>query len=191
MSILFASVLIIGALLGAVALIIGIPAVIALMAYDGLEARKAAPSVVKEKALAEERISLERGIARAFVVAGGVFWAVALGAGAYATRGTAMGTVLLVAFYPLVATVATLVIGWYYERAASALLVLASLAVVAWGVIYQFEIGVWTLMVFALIGPMMTAAVLFWMARRDQEAFELALAASPELVPVAAQPPIV
>jgi len=191
MSILFASVLIVGALLGAVALIIGIPAVIALMAYDGLEARKSAPVVAKDKAVAEERIFLERGIARAFVVAGGVFWAVALGAGAYATRGTGMGTVLLVAFYPLVATVATLVIGWYYERAASALLVLASLAVVAWGVIYQFEIGVWTLMIFALIGPMMTAAVLFWMARRDQEAFELALAASPELVPVAVQPPVV
>jgi len=186
MSILFAGVLIVGSLLGAVALIVGIPAIVALVAYDGLEARKAAPNVstAAAKAVAEERISLERGVARAFVVAGGVFWAVALGAGAYATRGTGMGTVLLVAFYPLVATVATLVIGWYYERAAAALLVLGSLAVVAWGVIYQFEIGVWTLMVFALIGPMMTAATLFWLARRDQEAFELALASAPELAPV-------
>jgi hypothetical protein len=39
-------------------------------------------------------------------------------------------------------------------------------------------------MFLAFIGPMMTAAMLFWMARRDQEAFELALAASPELAPV-------
>jgi ABC-type enterobactin transport system permease subunit len=51
---------------------------------------------------------------------------------------------------------------------------------VAWGVIYQFELGVWAIMVFALIGPMMTASVLFWLARREQEAFELALATHPD-----------
>ncbi len=118
------------------------------------------------------------------MIAGGVFWSVAIFAGMYSFRQDGVGSAVLGAFFPLVAVAATLVIGWYFERAASALLVLASFAVVAWGVIYQFELGVWILMTIALIGPMMTAAVLFWMARRDQEAFELALSATPELAPI-------
>ena len=36
-------------------------------------------------------------------------------------------------------------------------------------------------MTLALIGPMLTAAVLFWLARREQDAYELATAARPEL----------
>ena len=50
-----------------------------------------------------------------------------------------------------------------------------------WGVIYQFEIGVWMLMTLALIGPMATAAALFWLARRDQDAYEHATALRPQL----------
>jgi len=41
--------------------------------------------------------------------------------------------------------------------------------------------GVWMLMTFALIGPMVTAAVLLWLARTDQEAYELAEVRRPEL----------
>jgi hypothetical protein len=87
----------------------------------------------------------------------------------------------MAALVPLVAIAATLIIGWYYERVAAALLVLASMGVVAWGVIYQFEIGVWGIMAVFLMGPMLTAATLFWLARRDQDALELALSLHPEV----------
>ena len=187
MSIILVAVLVVGGLLGAAAVIIGVPVLFGLVTYDVLEARKRDERFASEAqgSLSAERISVERGFARAFVILGGAFWSVAIFAGMYSFRQSGMTYAMLGAFFPLVAVAATLVIGWFYERAASALLVLASLAVVAWGVIYQFELGVWIVMTIALIGPMMTAAVLFWMARRDQEAFELALAAMPELAPIA------
>lgn len=186
MSIILVAVLIIGGLVGAAAVIVGIPVLFGLATFDVLEARKSNPRSASDvrSGVSLERISAERGFARAFVIAGGVFWAVAIFAGMYSFRQTGVVSAMVGAFFPLVAVIATLVIGWYFERAASALLVLASFAVVAWGVIYQFELGVWVLMGIALIGPMMTAAALFWMARRDQEAFELALAAMPELAPI-------
>ena len=187
MSIILVAVLIIGGLLGAAAVVVGVPVLFGLAAFDLFGRRqdsRAASAAPKSVSL--ERVSMERGFARAFVIAGGVFWAVAIFAGLHSFRDTGIASSLMGAFLPLVAVAATLVIGWYFERAAAALLVLASFAVVAWGVIYQFELGVWVLMTIALIGPMMTAAALFWMARRDQEAFELALASMPELAPITA-----
>ncbi len=182
MSIIFVAVLTIGGLLGAVAATIAIPVLIGLMAYDAYESRDLSPV---QPADAEHRIQLERGFARAFVVAGGLFWAVATFAGLYTFGQTGVAYAMLGAFFPLVATLATLVVGWYYERVTAALLVLASFAAVVWGVSASFELGVWILVVVALIGPMMTAATLFWMARREQEALELSLATRGELVPIA------
>jgi hypothetical protein len=173
MSLVLAAVLIIGGLVGAIVIAIAVPALLGMMAYDVLQNRSAAPVQAESP---ERRISLERGFARGFVIAGGMFWTVATFAGAYTFRQTGLPYALLAAFIPLVATVATLIVGWYFERATAALLVLASFAVVAWGAAVGFELGVWTIVTFALIGPMMTAAVLFWLARRDQEAFELSLA---------------
>lgn len=187
MSIILVAVLIVGGLVGAVAVIVGVPAILGLFAFDLIAGRKedSHEAETAPRGVSLERISLERGFARAFVIAGGVFWAVAIFAGLYTFRQSGMGSAMLGAFFPLVAVLVTLGVGWYYERVTAALLTLASFAVVAWGVIYQFELGVWVLMTLALIGPMMTAAVLFWMARRDQDAFEIALAGQLELVPIA------
>ena len=184
MSVILAAVLIIGGLVGAALIAVGVPALLGLMAYDMLQNRSVTPVQADD---AERRISLERGFARGFVIAGGMFWTVATFAGAYTFRQTGLPYALLAAFIPLVATIATLIVGWYFERATSALLVLATFAVVAWGVVAGFEFGVWAIVTFALIGPMMTAAVLFWLARRDQEAFELSLATQgrAELVTIA------
>lgn len=187
MSIILVAVLIIGGLIGAVAVIVAVPVLFGLMSVDLFASRKQAQVVQDDapRSVSMHRVSLERGFARAFVIAGGAFWSVAIFAGMYSFRQTGMVSAILGAFFPLVAVSVTLVIGWYYERVVAALLVFSSFAVVAWGVIYQFELGVWILMTLALIGPMVTAAALFWMARRDQDAFELALAGTPELVPIA------
>jgi len=129
------------------------------------------------------RMNMDRLFARGFVVFGGVFWMCASFAAAYSFIRAGASAALLSAFYVFAATAATLVIGWFYERTAAALLVLASAAVVVWGTMASWELGVWILMTLFLIGPMLTAGVLFLMARREQAAYERALARNPQLVP--------
>jgi hypothetical protein len=185
MSLILAALLIVGGLVGAVAVAFGVPAFFGAMAYDTIESHRKMPAELEDKRL---RMTLERGFARTFVIGGGVFWSIASFAGLYSFRETGVGYALLAAFYPLVACLVTLIIGWYYERITAALLLLASFGVVVWGVIYQFELGVWILMGFFVIAPMVTAAVLFWLARREQEALELALSLQPELATVTISP---
>ena len=182
MELALAAFLILGMAIGVVALIIAVPAAIGLMAYDVVKAPKTEPS--KRPEASSTRIAVERGVARSFVLLGGAFWSIASFAGLYAYRQTGTVESLLAASIPLLACIVTLVVGWYFERFTAALLLFASLAVVAWGVIYQFELGVWMIMTFALIGPMLTASVLFWLARRDQEAYERVTQLRPQLSPV-------
>jgi hypothetical protein len=132
------------------------------------------------------RMNVDRMFARGFVIAGGLFWIIASFAALYAFVGSSAQTALLAAFYPFAATGATLAIGWYYERTAAALLTLGSVAVVVWGVVATWEIGVWILMVLFMILPMLTAAALFMMARREQMAVEIAMARHAELATVEA-----
>lgn len=180
MSIILVAALIIGGLLGAIVVVVGVPALLGFMAYDVYDSRDRTPAMLAD---VEHRIQLERGFGRAFVIAGGLFWVVATFAGLFTFGKTGIAYALLGAFYPLAATLATLVIGWYYERVAATLLVLASFAFVVWGVVAGFELGVWVILTAFVLGPMMTSAALFWMARRDQEALELSVATRAELVP--------
>jgi hypothetical protein len=184
MSLILAGILIVGGLVGAIAVAVAVPALFGLIAYDLVDSRNTVPVAVRDTRL---RIATERWIARGFVLGGGAFWSIASFAGLFSFRQTGVGYALLTALLPLAACALTLIIGWYYERITAAVLMLASFAVVAYGVIYQFELGVWVIMGFFLIGPMMTSSALFWMARRDQEAFELALRLNPELATVRAE----
>jgi len=194
MLLVIAAVLIIVGLLGAGVFVVAVPALLALMVYDVKTSPKSKTVGVKDEAeesrrsadRARGRIVLERGVARAFVIVGGVFWGIAAFAGLYSYRQTGVWWALLAAFIPFVATLATLVVGWYYERFTAVLLAVASAGVVYWGVINQFEAGVWGLVTVALIGPMMTASILFWMARREQQALDVFLATRPELAPALA-----
>ena len=193
MLLIIAAVLVVGGLVAAALFAVGIPIFLGLMAWDvttwraGGEAAaqtvSAEPGSPRWKAGVEGRIKLERNVARAFVILGGAFWGVAAFAGLYVYRESGIAWSLLGAFIPLVATLATLIIGWYYERVIAVLLVAASVGVVYWGVINSWEAGVWMLVTVALIGPMMTAAILFWLARREQVAMETILATRPELAP--------
>ncbi|MDZ4169218.1 MAG: hypothetical protein U1E26_06135 [Coriobacteriia bacterium] len=183
MSLALAAVLIIGTFVAAIGVAIGVPVVLALMAYDlsSHRASRRVTTAVRTEHESAVRIGVERGVARAFVIAGGAFWSIAAFAGAYSFSESGATSALFAALIPLTLVAATLIIGWYYERVTAVLLALASFAVVAWGIIYQFEPGVWGLMTFALLGPMITAATLFWLARRDQEAFERATSTRPDL----------
>jgi hypothetical protein len=183
MSILLVGILIIGGLAAAAAVAVAIPALVGAMVWDRVDARRNAPAEVRDARL---RIALERNVARGFVIAGGAFWAIASFAGLFSFRESGVGYALIAAFLPLAACLATLVVGWYYERVASVVLVAAAIAIVAYGVIYQFEMGVWMIMGIFVLAPMLTASLLFWLARRDQEAYELALRLHPELATLAA-----
>lgn len=177
MSIILAAVLMVAALVGTIAAIVAVPVYFGALVYDLAKSREINTVEVADTRL---RIASERNVARGFVIAGGVFWSVASFVGLFGSSETGLSSALMGAFIPLVAIAATLIIGWYYERVVAFLLVLASLGVVAWGVIYQFEPGVWAIMGVFLMGPMLTAALLFWLARRDQDALELALSLHPE-----------
>jgi hypothetical protein len=133
------------------------------------------------------RMNMDRLFARLFVVAGGVFWMAASFAALFNFVKAGASVALLAAFYVFAATGATLAIGWFYERTAAAMLVLGSAAVVVWGAIVGWELGVWILMLMFLVAPMLTAAVLFAMARREEIVVEHALAGN--LVPAEARAP--
>jgi hypothetical protein len=181
MSLILVAALIIAVPLSVVAFVLLAPMAFGAMAYDATSSSRRSTADPRDL---PAKIAVERGVARACVVAGGAFWSIAAFAGLLMFRETGVGAALLGAFYPLAAVAATLIIGWYFERVASAMLALASLAVVVWGVIFQFELGVWMIMTFTLIGPMATASALFWLARRDELAYELALSLHPELAPI-------
>jgi len=178
MSLILTAVLVIVGVVGAVVLLLAVPALFGMMAYDAVKSPRAAKSETRDSTTV---IAVERGVARAFVLLGGAFWSVAAFAGLYNYQATGAREALIAAAIPLVAVAATLIVGWYYERFTAAMLAVASFAVIAWGVVYGFEAGVWAIMTFALIGPMATAATLFWMARREQEAYESVTATRPEL----------
>lgn len=181
MSVALAAVLIIGGFICATLFIAGVPVVFGMMVYDSVKTRDQKAVAVED---ASTRIAVERGVARAFVLAGGAFWSIAAFAGLYSFRSNGIADALVAALIPLTACAVTLIVGWYYERFTALLLAAAAVAVVAWGVIYQFELGVWMIMTFALLGPVMTASVLFWLARRDQEAFERRWEVRPQLAPI-------
>ena len=130
------------------------------------------------------RMNMDRIFARGFVIAGGVFWTAASFAALYNYIGAGASAALLAAFYVFAATGATLAIGWFFERTAAGLLVLGSVAMVVWGAMAQWELGVWILMALFLLAPMLTAAALFAMARQEQLHVERVLQGNPQLAPM-------
>jgi hypothetical protein len=177
MELAFAAFLAIVAVGSGIALAVGVLFAFGLMAYDIAESRKTREFSAEA---AHTHIAVERGVARGFVVLGAAFWTVAAVAELY-SGGQSGGQAVLYAFVPLAASLATLVVGWYWERLTSAVLALGALAVVAWGVVYGFSPQTWAIMATMLVGPMLTASVLFWLARSEQEAYERATALSPNL----------
>jgi hypothetical protein len=178
MELAFAAFLAIVTIVSAAALAIGVPLAFGVMAYDVVQSRKARTYEVGD---AHAHIAIERGVARTFVILGAAFWSIATFAQLYSGGQAGTGEAVLAAFVPLGASLVTLVLGWYWERLTAAALMLGALGVVAWGVVYGFGLQTWVIMTVMLIGPMVTASVLFWLARREQEAYERATALSPQL----------
>lgn len=193
MSEIMAAVLIVSGPVLALVCVVGVFALAGLVAYDVAFSHASAPAVSKAESQArsrsrkqegaETRMYIERGVARGFVILGASFWGICAAAAAlWYQRGAE--TLLLIALIPFLMNLACLVIGWRWERTASLMLTLTSVGAIWWGIAAGFEPGVWMLVVLLLVGPMMTAAVLFWLARQGEIELELRLAVPQELAPV-------
>jgi hypothetical protein len=124
---------------------------------------------VAEIGRSRETEYMERVLARGFVVAGGLFWVLAAFSGPFVYEGSGLRESLQMAMWPLLATLATLIIGWRYERLAAFLLLVAASAVLVWGVLYQWELGIWVIMSVVLIAPMLLASTMFTLAARAED----------------------
>jgi hypothetical protein len=172
---------------------VAIMSVVGLVTYDLVSERLNAPILSpahradREHDKAETRIHLERGVARAFVILGAAFWGVcALAVAVWYQRG--METLLFIVAVPFLMNIASLIIGWRMERFASVMLAATAGATMWWAAAHSFETGVWLLSVLLLIGPMLTASVLFWLARQGEVELALRLAVNqPELATVTAE----
>ena len=182
MELAFAAFIVIAIVVCSAAVVIGVPLVIGLMAYDVVQDSKERKVAAAPVRVDDPRpIAVKRGIARAFVIVGALFWSAATFAEIYSGGQSGAGQAIMAALLPLGASLITLVIGWYWERLTAAALMLAAIGVVAWGVVYQFDAQVWLISLVMLVGPMVTASVLFWLARRNQEAYEFATSVRPQL----------
>ncbi len=126
------------------------------------------------RACKSERMNIERLLARAFVVAGGLFWYLAaMGA---ATRYLEDGSEVFAEGWILLGvTVVLFVIGWLYEKLAAVVLVLLSVGFVVYGLLSPGvgEAGVWAIWLLFTVAPALIAATLFLLASRMQRICEL------------------
>lgn len=187
MSTIMAAVLVAAGPILALVFAVGVVAVFGLVAWDAFSRRGLRASQADAAAVASlghehavTRMYIERGVARTFVILGASFWGVcSLAAALLYQRGSE--TLLFIALLPFLMNIACLIIGWRWERTASVMLTLTAAAAIGWGVAVSFEAGVWMLVVLLLVGPMLTAAVLFWLARQGEIDLARYLAPQPEM----------
>jgi len=120
-----------------------------------------------------DRMNVQRLVARAFVVAGGVFWVAAAFGASFSYQGMSVVDSVGTALIPLAIAVFALLLGWFFEVLDAALLFLGAAAVVAWGLIAGWEAGVWGIMLVFLVVPMIVSGVLFLLAARMQKTCSL------------------
>jgi hypothetical protein len=196
MSTVIAAVLMLGGPILFLVVVVGAVALMGLLAYDLIQARRAEPVLsyaekvrrakIRHEEAAVTRMYIERGVARGFVVLGAAFWGVStLAASLWYERG--MEALLFIALIPFLMNLASLIIGWRFERFASLMLTATAFGATYWAAVHNFELGVWMLFILLLIGPMLTAAVLFWLARQGEIDLAARLAPQAELVEAPAE----
>jgi hypothetical protein len=123
------------------------------------------------------RVNVERVLARAFVVLGGLFWTLAFfGANTKASYSYFVYTLpeveraAMYALIPLAITVAVFVLGLFYERVAGLALLVIAGAMLIYGVVGHLgELVLWVTAVSVLVAPSAIAAILYLYAARTQE----------------------
>jgi len=127
------------------------------------------------------QVNIERILARAFVVVGGLFWTLAFfGANTRASYATfvytlpEVGRASAIALIPLALTAGVFVLGLYYERLAGVALSAMVVGMLAYGVVLHLDEPVlWTTAITVLVAPAAISSVLYLLAARTQEVQEL------------------
>jgi len=124
-----------------------------------------------------DRMNIERLIARAFVIVGGLFWVVMyFGANTkqhYADLVYSAADIekaIPSALLPLAVTIVVFVLGLFYERLTAVLLLALAAGIVGYGVIAQWDsAGLWMTILTLIVAPMLIAALLYWLAGRMEQ----------------------
>lgn len=120
-----------------------------------------------------EQMNLQRLWARLFVIVGGVLWIAMAWGTQWAYRGSPLAQALGYALIVTLAIAAIFVLGLFYESLTAAILAVGALALLVYGAIAGWEAGVWGVVIFFFVLPMLTAAALYYLAARMQRICEM------------------
>lgn len=113
-------------------------------------------------------MNVQRIMARGFLIVGALFWGFAAYGAKWAYQGAPFTEAVTYGALYAGSILAVLAIGMFYENLAAAILAVGSVAIVISGIVSGWEAGVWAVMGFFFILPLVIAAVLFVMAARVQ-----------------------
>lgn len=133
-------------------------------------------------------MNVQRIFARGFVLLGGLIWIVGALFAPYGNRTVSLLVSGLNALVLIGVTAAVFLIGYFYERLAAALLIVASAITIVYGIVVGWESGVWMYMGTVLIAPMLISGLLFALAARMENVCRLKEEAGSSSAPGAAQP---
>jgi hypothetical protein len=127
-----------------------------------------------------DRMNFARIAARAALLIGATLWVIMLVARTteqkYINLTYSFSDVLaagLNAIVPLAIAVGVFVLALFYERLAAVVLLVVAAAVVVWGAIVGWDIGVWISMMVVMVLPLVISAVLLLLAASTQRVCEL------------------
>ncbi len=121
-----------------------------------------------------EQMNAQRLAARIFLLAGGIFWVIAALSAQYAYRGAPFTEALRYALVYAAAVFVVFLIALFYENLAALILVLGFLGVVILGFVAGWGTGLWAIVFFFFLVPMLLSAILFLSAARMQKICTLA-----------------
>lgn len=119
-----------------------------------------------------EVMNVQRIMARLFVIVGALFWGFAAWGAKWAYEGAPFTTAMSYGALFAAAILVVFVIGLFFENLAAAILLIASLGVIVAGFVGRWETGVWAVVLFFFVLPLVIAGVLYLMAARMQKICE-------------------
>lgn len=116
-----------------------------------------------------EQMNFQRIFARIFVFIGAILWGSMAWGAKWAYQGAPLSEALGAGLLYAGAILLLFAIGLFYENLAALLAVVTSLAVIGIGLFSGWETGVWAVMVFFFVFPLLTAGALYFLAARMQK----------------------
>jgi len=116
-----------------------------------------------------ETMNAQRILARSFVLIGGLFWVFMSWGAKWAYQGAPLTEALGGALIYAAGIAVIFIIGMFYENLAAVILVVGAVALVVFGIVGGWEVGVWATVFFFFIVPMLVAAALYFLAARMQK----------------------